>query len=62
MSYYERSRDIAFILDTMDVYVLPVMNPDGYKYTWTTVFIFILILFVPCLLFFSRLPRIVRGA
>uniref|UniRef100_A0A8D3D3K7 Carboxypeptidase B2 (plasma) n=1 Tax=Scophthalmus maximus TaxID=52904 RepID=A0A8D3D3K7_SCOMX len=28
--------DIANILDNMDVYVLPVMNPDGYKYTWTT--------------------------
>ncbi len=21
----------------MDVYILTVMNPDGYKYTWTTV-------------------------
>ena len=37
VSFYERSRDIAHILDNMDVYVLPVMNPDGYKYTWTTV-------------------------
>ncbi len=22
----------------MDVYILTVMNPDGYKYTWTTVY------------------------
>ncbi|CAL8308457.1 unnamed protein product [Merluccius merluccius] len=36
LSYYQQNRDITRILDTMDVYVLPVMNPDGYKYTWTT--------------------------
>ena len=24
------------ILGTMDVYVLPVLNPDGYAYTWDT--------------------------
>ncbi|XP_056445020.1 carboxypeptidase B2 [Gadus chalcogrammus] len=36
LSFYESNRDIATILDNMDVYVLPVMNPDGYKYTWTT--------------------------
>uniref|UniRef100_A0A667ZVY5 Carboxypeptidase B2 (plasma) n=1 Tax=Myripristis murdjan TaxID=586833 RepID=A0A667ZVY5_9TELE len=28
--------NITHILNHMDVYVLPVMNPDGYKYTWTT--------------------------
>ncbi|CAL8289221.1 unnamed protein product [Lota lota] len=36
ISYYQQIRDITHILDNMDVYVLPVMNPDGYKYTWTT--------------------------
>lgn len=36
ISYYQRNQDITHILDNMDVYVLPVMNPDGYKYTWTT--------------------------
>ncbi|VDM44471.1 unnamed protein product [Toxocara canis] len=24
------------ILDKMDIYVMPVLNPDGYSYTWTT--------------------------
>lgn len=37
MSFYKQNADITHILDNMDVYVLPVMNPDGYKYTWTTV-------------------------
>ncbi|KAM4559518.1 carboxypeptidase B2 [Odontesthes bonariensis] len=36
LSFYKHNRDITRILDNMDVYVLPVMNPDGYKYTWTT--------------------------
>ncbi|XP_035005639.1 carboxypeptidase B2 [Hippoglossus stenolepis] len=36
LSYYNINQDITSILDNMDVYVLPVMNPDGYKYTWTT--------------------------
>lgn len=36
LSFYGRNKDITNILDNMDVYVLPVMNPDGYKYTWTT--------------------------
>ncbi|KAM3857148.1 carboxypeptidase B2 [Diretmus argenteus] len=34
--YYKQNPDITSILDNMDVYVLPVMNPDGYRYTWTT--------------------------
>ena len=37
LSYYNINQDLTSILDNMDVYVLPVMNPDGYKYTWTTV-------------------------
>nr|XP_019964178.1 PREDICTED: carboxypeptidase B2-like [Paralichthys olivaceus] len=36
ISFYGRNQDITNILDNMDVYVLPVMNPDGYEYTWTT--------------------------
>ncbi|XP_041638108.1 carboxypeptidase B2-like [Cheilinus undulatus] len=36
LTSYNVSRDITDILDNMDVYILPVMNPDGYSYTWTT--------------------------
>ncbi|XP_041638097.1 carboxypeptidase B2-like isoform X2 [Cheilinus undulatus] len=36
LSSYNVSQDITDILDNMDVYILPVMNPDGYNYTWTT--------------------------
>lgn len=37
LSFYKQNQEITDILDNMDVYVLPVMNPDGYQYTWTTV-------------------------
>ncbi|XP_012712707.3 carboxypeptidase B2 [Fundulus heteroclitus] len=33
--FYNQNQAMTQILDNMDVYVLPVMNPDGYKYTWT---------------------------
>uniref|UniRef100_A0A3B4VH45 Carboxypeptidase B2 (plasma) n=1 Tax=Seriola dumerili TaxID=41447 RepID=A0A3B4VH45_SERDU len=36
LSFYKQNQEITNILDNMDVYVLPVMNPDGYKFTWTT--------------------------
>ncbi|XP_042369132.1 carboxypeptidase B2-like [Plectropomus leopardus] len=36
LAFYKINSDITDIFDNMDVYVLPVMNPDGYKYTWTT--------------------------
>ncbi|XP_061660086.1 carboxypeptidase B2 [Syngnathoides biaculeatus] len=36
LDFYRRNQDITDILDNMDLYVLPVMNPDGYLYTWTT--------------------------
>lgn len=36
LAFYRINQDITQILDNMDVYVLPVMNPDGYHYTWTT--------------------------
>ncbi|XP_023700369.1 carboxypeptidase B2 isoform X1 [Paramormyrops kingsleyae] len=32
--FYNQHSDITEILDKMDIYVLPVMNPDGYKYSW----------------------------
>nr|XP_061803257.1 carboxypeptidase B2-like [Nerophis lumbriciformis] len=36
LAFYKQNQDITDILDNMDVYILPVMNPDGYRYTWTT--------------------------
>ncbi|CAN9498429.1 unnamed protein product [Ophioblennius macclurei] len=36
LSFYQSNSDITQILDSMDVYILPVLNPDGYHYTWTT--------------------------
>ncbi|XP_059183962.1 carboxypeptidase B2 [Centropristis striata] len=36
LSFYKSNQDITQILDNMDVYIMPVMNPDGYHYTWTT--------------------------
>ncbi|XP_043966380.1 carboxypeptidase B2 isoform X1 [Gambusia affinis] len=35
LSFYNLNTEMTQILDNMDFYVLPVMNPDGYKYTWT---------------------------
>ncbi|KAM9328444.1 carboxypeptidase B2 [Pholidichthys leucotaenia] len=36
LSFHGQNKHITDILNNMDVYVLPVLNPDGYKYTWTT--------------------------
>eukprot|EP00063_Salmo_salar_P031912 XP_014006747.1 PREDICTED: carboxypeptidase O isoform X2 [Salmo salar] len=36
LNFYNLNNDITEMLNSMDIYVLPVMNPDGYKYTWTT--------------------------
>ncbi|KAK3530252.1 hypothetical protein QTP86_020120, partial [Hemibagrus guttatus] len=36
LTFYKENPDITTMLDKMDIYILPVMNPDGYKYTWTT--------------------------
>ncbi|KAK2856826.1 hypothetical protein Q5P01_005561 [Channa striata] len=36
LSFYGQNQEITNILNNMDVYILPVMNPDGYLYTWTT--------------------------
>lgn len=37
LAYYNRNSEITEMLNNMDIYILTVMNPDGYKYTWTTV-------------------------
>lgn len=29
-------RQYSHYLNNIDIYVLPVANPDGYEYTWTT--------------------------
>ncbi|KTG01994.1 hypothetical protein cypCar_00030752 [Cyprinus carpio] len=36
LAFYNQNTEITEILNNMDVYILTVMNPDGYKYTWTT--------------------------
>ncbi|XP_062302822.1 carboxypeptidase B2-like [Osmerus eperlanus] len=36
LDHYKQNQDITQMLNTLDIYILPVMNPDGYKYTWTT--------------------------
>ncbi|XP_042352520.1 carboxypeptidase B2-like [Plectropomus leopardus] len=36
LSSYKINQDITHILDNMDVYIMPVMNPDGYEYSLTT--------------------------
>nr|XP_020509589.1 carboxypeptidase B2 [Labrus bergylta] len=35
LAFYDVNQDITDILDNMDIYILPVLNPDGYSYTWT---------------------------
>ncbi|XP_072304469.1 carboxypeptidase B2 [Eucyclogobius newberryi] len=35
LGFYGHNSEITQILDSFDVYVLPVLNPDGYRYTWT---------------------------
>nr|XP_033803787.1 carboxypeptidase B2 isoform X2 [Geotrypetes seraphini] len=34
--FYEKDKQLMKILKYLDFYVLPVMNVDGYEYTWTT--------------------------
>ncbi|KAI5618380.1 carboxypeptidase B2 precursor [Silurus asotus] len=36
LTFYKENADITTMLDKLDIYILPIMNPDGYKYTWTT--------------------------
>ncbi|KAH7981132.1 hypothetical protein HPB49_021874 [Dermacentor silvarum] len=33
---YNDSDDVTKLVDTFDWYIFPVINADGYKYTWTT--------------------------
>ncbi|KAM4601729.1 carboxypeptidase B2-like isoform 1-T1 [Polymixia lowei] len=33
---YKGDQDVTLILDNVDIYVLPVFNPDGYKHTWNS--------------------------
>ena len=37
VSEYSRSERIREVLDHMDLYIVPVVNVDGYTYTWTKV-------------------------
>ncbi|XP_073805414.1 carboxypeptidase B2 isoform X1 [Danio rerio] len=36
LAFYNQNTEITEMLNKMDIYILTVMNPDGYKYTWTT--------------------------
>jgi len=36
LSQYGKDNRITHIVDSLDIYVLPVFNVDGYEYTWTT--------------------------
>jgi len=33
---YPTDTKVKYLLDNLDIYILPVFNPDGYSYTWTT--------------------------
>ncbi|XP_039601192.1 carboxypeptidase B2 isoform X1 [Polypterus senegalus] len=34
LQFYDVIQSVTNTLDNMDIYVLPVMNPDGYSFTW----------------------------
>jgi len=34
---YPSDPEVKKLVDKYDWYLLPVVNPDGYSYTWTTV-------------------------
>lgn len=35
LGFYGINSEITQLFDSLDVYVLPVLNPDGYHFTWT---------------------------
>lgn len=39
---YGTDEDVTSLVDTYDWHFVPVMNPDGYSYTWTTVMLYFL--------------------
>ncbi|XP_030846991.1 metallocarboxypeptidase A-like protein MCYG_01475 [Strongylocentrotus purpuratus] len=42
---YNTNYKVKAMLDTFDWYIVPVLNPDGYSYTWTNVSLIILFIF-----------------
>lgn len=36
-SGYGSDSEITALVDTYDFHIMPVVNPDGYEYTWTDV-------------------------
>ncbi|XP_055328960.1 carboxypeptidase B-like [Paramacrobiotus metropolitanus] len=36
LAKYEIDEDVRLLLDYYDWYIIPVVNPDGYNYSWTT--------------------------
>lgn len=37
LSEYEKDTDVKKIVDTFDIIIAPLANPDGYEYTHTNV-------------------------
>ena len=42
---YEVDAAIRSLVENHDWYIMPVINPDGYEYTWTAVSCFLQIIF-----------------
>ena len=36
LSQYQSDPDVKLLVDNIEWYILPVANPDGYVYSWTT--------------------------
>ncbi|XP_077966845.1 carboxypeptidase B-like [Styela clava] len=36
VSSYEIDSTVADVMNKVDIYLIPVSNPDGYEFTWTT--------------------------
>jgi len=37
VDFYPGDADVQHLVDTYDWYLMPVVNPDGYTYTWASV-------------------------